>query len=75
MTKFLDKKFSSPANNQAFRDNWDAVFGEDADQAEPHPLAFPCAVCGKMIRRGWFRPGGKVKCGACSTPPREEEVP
>ncbi len=26
--KYLEKSFSTPANSQAFRDNWDAVFSE-----------------------------------------------
>jgi hypothetical protein len=74
MTKYLDKKFSSPANNQAFRNNWDAVFGEPQPK---DPLAFACGVCGKQIRKGWFAPffGGEVKCGACCNPPREDWTP
>ncbi len=41
-------------------------------------LRFPCEVCGKLIWKGWFAPGvagsppSKVKCGACSNPPRAE---
>lgn len=26
--KYLDKRFSSPANSRAYVDNWEAVFGE-----------------------------------------------
>jgi hypothetical protein len=29
MTKYQDKSFSSPANNQAYEDNYDKVFGFD----------------------------------------------
>lgn len=42
---------------------------------------FECGVCGKRIWRGWFAPGiaggppSPVKCGACSNPPRAEEIP
>ncbi len=35
--KYLENKpFSTPANNDAFRSNWDAVFGEPAHE-DPHP--------------------------------------
>ena len=42
MTKFEQKKFSTPANSQAFRDNWDAVFADDAPRLVEDPL---CAHC------------------------------
>lgn len=32
--KYLDKKFSSPANSRAFVDNWSAIFGEPEQPAE-----------------------------------------
>jgi DnaJ-class molecular chaperone len=50
MTKFMNKTFSSPANSQAYRDNWDAVFGDDSaradlDQRDPYPSLERCPQC------------------------------
>ena len=36
--KYLDKKFSTPANNKAFVDNWDSVFGTDSKPDEKEPV-------------------------------------
>ena len=77
--KYLDKKFSTPPNNKAYVDNWDAIFADkpeaplDSDQCGSN-VAFACEVCGKKIWQGWFSPlpGSKVKCGACCNPPRAE---
>jgi len=33
--KYLDKKFSSPANSKQFVDNWDAIFGEKEKPKDP----------------------------------------
>ena len=41
--KYLNKTFSTPANSQAFRDGWDAVFGEDYYPDYCSPQA--CARC------------------------------
>jgi hypothetical protein len=27
--RYLDKRFSTPANSRAFVDNWDAIFGSE----------------------------------------------
>lgn len=56
MTKFANKTFSSPANNQAYRDNWDRVF------IEPKPaITEPCQVCVELQRNGI-----DVPCSICT---------
>lgn len=34
MTKFANKSFSTPANSQKYRDNWDSVFTKDPPRCE-----------------------------------------
>jgi hypothetical protein len=69
MTKFMNKTFSSAPANQAYRDNYDAVFGEKAAELTmvlpPDPnvrLVGPCdCICHK-------HPLGEVKhCIPCCT--------
>jgi hypothetical protein len=38
VTKYLDKKFSSPPNSKAYVDNWDAIFGDKPKQLCPKPV-------------------------------------
>lgn len=49
--KYLDKKFTSPANSRAYVDNWDAVFG-DGD------LRPTCLRCYEAGLDGNACPGG-----------------
>ena len=39
--RYLDKKFSTPANSKAYVDNWDAVFGEkrETEKTDDDPIA------------------------------------
>ena len=57
MTKFANKTFSSPANNQAYRDNFDRVFSEQ----KPRLVDGPCQVCVELQRNGI-----DVPCSICT---------
>ncbi len=47
--KYLMSKFSSPANSDEFRDNWDSVFGSagKALESKPHYRIIVCNACGE----------------------------
>lgn len=73
MTKFANKTFSSPPNSKAYRDNWDAVFGDEKNAYEAlaakldSPLIaedLTCAHCGgpRQPNPPWPRGFCRIEC-------------
>lgn len=56
--KYLDKRFSTPANSKEFVANWDSVFGDRKPELEPPKCdtnAGGCA-CGDLHVAGLVKP-------------------
>jgi len=58
MTKFMNKSFSSPANNNKYRSNYDRVFGKQCEHDEACKRVPPLGRrwCLKHLREAGIEP-------------------
>lgn len=51
--KYLNKRFTSPANSKEFVENWDAVFGDEpTEPPEPPPKKWATEIDPKFRTKG-----------------------